>query len=45
MVSGCGVWIDPYPGGIDVDDGVRQVRDVMEQLVVSDLGNLVRFRH
>jgi hypothetical protein len=42
MVSRCGVWIDSNPGGIDMDDGVRQVWDVMEQLVVGDLGDLVR---
>jgi hypothetical protein len=44
MVRRCGVWIGSNPGGIDMDDGVRQVRDVMEKLVVGDLGNLVRFR-
>lgn len=45
MVSGCGVWIDPYPGGIDMNDDVRQVWDVMEELVVGELSNLVRFRN
>ena len=38
------MWIDSNPGGIDMDDGVRQVWDVMEKLVVGDLSNLVRFR-
>lgn len=43
MVSPCGVWIDSHHGGIDVNDGIRQVWDVMEKLVVGDLGNLMRF--
>ena len=44
MVSGFGVWIDSNPGGIDMDDCVPQVGDVMEKLVVGDLCNVVRFR-
>jgi hypothetical protein len=43
VVRRCGVWIDTNSGGIDVDDGVRQVWDVVEKLVVGDFGNLVRF--
>ena len=36
------MWIGPDPGGIDMDDGVRQVRDVVEELMVGDFGDLVR---
>jgi hypothetical protein len=38
------VWIGTHPGGIDMDDGVRQVRDVVEKLVVCDFGDLVCLR-
>ena len=44
MVGRCAVWIGPDSGGIDMDDGVRQVRDVVEKLMVGDLGDLVRPR-
>jgi hypothetical protein len=36
------VWIDSHPGGIDMDDGVRQVWDVVEKLMVGGFGNFVR---
>ena len=38
------MWIDSNAGRIDMDDGVREVRDVMEKLVMGDLGDLVRSR-
>jgi hypothetical protein len=44
MVSCRSVWIDLHPGGIDMHDGVRQVRDVMEKFVVGGLCDLVRSR-
>jgi hypothetical protein len=42
VVSRYAVWIGSNPGGIDMDDGVRQVWDVVEKLVVGDFGDLVR---
>jgi hypothetical protein len=44
MVGRGAVWIDSDAGGIDMDDGVRQVWDVVEKLVVGDFGDLVRLR-
>jgi hypothetical protein len=44
VVSRRGMWVHCNPGRIDMDDGVRKVRDVVEKLVVGDLGNLMRLR-
>jgi hypothetical protein len=42
MMGRCGVWIDDNSGGIDKDDGLRQVWDVMEKLVVRQGRSLPR---
>ena len=36
------MWNNSNTGGIDMDDGVRQIWDVVEKLVVGNFGNLVR---
>jgi hypothetical protein len=41
MVSCCSVRIDSNPCGVDMDDCLRQVRDVVEELVVGDLCDLM----
>jgi hypothetical protein len=38
------MWIDSNRSGINMDDGVRQLWDVVEKVVVGDFGNLVRLR-
>ena len=45
MVGRCGVWIESGGSRINMDYGVREVRDVMKKLVVSDFGNGVSARH
>ncbi len=39
------MWIESEPGWVDVDDGVGQVGDVVEKLVVCNLGDAVRPCH
>jgi hypothetical protein len=45
VVSGQGMGVGSRDVGIDVDDGIGEIRHMVEQFVVSQLGNLVGFGH